>query len=786
MKTTNIVSERIESEQVGDDATAMTMDADSSVFMMDMLGKLYARPAQAALREYLSNAYDAHTSKGGELPRIQVKLPSDSFRASDAERILSIRDFGNGMSESEFKTILSRYGKSTKRDSNSLIGGFGLGAKAGFALGDEFFMTSYQNGTGLRVRLFKDDSHQGYVEVVERFQTSEPDGMLVEVFVPLESSTDFSARAMSYFFWGYDATQIEVTPLGSNTLSVGNPEQFTPLTFNDRVVGWFGKPAVTTNSTALYAVVGAVTYKLRFSRLWSMVQASDATSDLLEYQGFFNSFPRVQVLNLPIGSVEFPSSREEITLSERSLRTIVGTLSTHVKLMHSQFQKEINQLSYLDAMMAVGGLESVKYPRAGEFTWRGKRLGEALLKASEAYILDFQKIVGQVSQVSLIDSVPEFGAATYYGKQAVIIPTQNAEKADKVRGDLRGWGVSSVLIRHLKDVGFNEGRDGTLKFATIIAPEGDPLLEMFSEAFVLDVSVVETLVSLTEHRNRLLKEAKEKEREEALAALEAKRVAEASRVASFMLVEDDRQYLALLAPELVYGPEKENACYYWSEEEITLHNVGDDALLAFPYTHSKVEPNDYCVVSDETGLAALSLHIQVRTMLSFLLPQRSNIVLVGSHVNLEEFKAQHPEIPSAMKVMLPLLKGQVGDDDSPVSLFRALLQTGRSDTTEVQRIARLFNRELNQTQQQKLDPGFSEALARVLRESKVPPNRDNLNAANWEALLSVFVPAMPPAHDSIAQHQKLMAKYPLLFNSRSFDNPRVVEEMIEYINWKSR
>jgi HSP90 family molecular chaperone len=169
MRTTNIVQKSQSDREVGTSAIAMTIDEASSVFLMDALGKLYSRPAQAVLREYLSNAIDAHKAKGGKLPAIQITLPEGNTRNPSGSSMLIIRDFGKGMNEEEFGSILSRYGASTKRDSNAMIGGFGLGAKSGFAVSDEFFMTSYQQGRGLRVRIFKDALNQGYIDVIDRF-----------------------------------------------------------------------------------------------------------------------------------------------------------------------------------------------------------------------------------------------------------------------------------------------------------------------------------------------------------------------------------------------------------------------------------------------------------------------------------------------------------------------------------------------------------------------------------------------------------------------------------------
>ena len=207
MKTTNVVQEAVGYEGVSDDALEMSIDEGSSVFLMDALGKLYSQPARAALREYLANGIDAHVEAGGKRPAIEVTLPSSE------KRVLSIRDYGNGMSEDNFSNILRRYGASTKRHSNKLTGGFGLGAKAGFALTDAFHMTSYQNGKRIKVRIFKIAGGKGFIEVIERSTTSEADGMLVEVDVPAGNVEELSYDKLvtDKFFAAYHDTEIIVT-----------------------------------------------------------------------------------------------------------------------------------------------------------------------------------------------------------------------------------------------------------------------------------------------------------------------------------------------------------------------------------------------------------------------------------------------------------------------------------------------------------------------------------------------------------------------------------------------
>lgn len=115
------------------------LDASASQLIMDVLTKLYGNPVEAALREYVSNAYDANIEAGATKP-VEVHLPEVN------EPYLSVRDFGKGLDYLGIVSVFANFGTSTKRDSDDLIGGFGIGSKSGLAISDSIHVTSICNG----------------------------------------------------------------------------------------------------------------------------------------------------------------------------------------------------------------------------------------------------------------------------------------------------------------------------------------------------------------------------------------------------------------------------------------------------------------------------------------------------------------------------------------------------------------------------------------------------------------------------------------------------------------
>jgi hypothetical protein len=100
----------------------MSLDLDSAQVLMQMLSKnLYSDSIGSTIRECASNALDSHRRAGVTDPII-VSLVSNTELNYD----FSVEDFGTGLDADDVKNIISKYGKSTKRNSNTELGMMGL------------------------------------------------------------------------------------------------------------------------------------------------------------------------------------------------------------------------------------------------------------------------------------------------------------------------------------------------------------------------------------------------------------------------------------------------------------------------------------------------------------------------------------------------------------------------------------------------------------------------------------------------------------------------------------
>jgi hypothetical protein len=120
-------------------SAAIDFKVAESNFLMQMLSSsLYQRPREAVVRETMCNAWDAHIDSGRTDTPIEVTLSPTK---------LIIKDFGKGIPRELIGEIYGTYGASTKTHDANQTGGFGLGSKSPFAVGDHFNVCSCHDGT---------------------------------------------------------------------------------------------------------------------------------------------------------------------------------------------------------------------------------------------------------------------------------------------------------------------------------------------------------------------------------------------------------------------------------------------------------------------------------------------------------------------------------------------------------------------------------------------------------------------------------------------------------------
>lgn len=154
---------------------------------------LYKNKLLAIIREYLTNALDAH--------RDNNKLDTPFEVAFSLDNEWSVRDFGKGLSEEDIQNLFCTYFSSSKTDTNEQTGMLGLGCKSGFAYADEFTVTSWFNGFETLYHLYIENSIPK-VSIINKKPSDEPTGLKVSIQIKDEDTVFLfpnELRVIRYF-----------------------------------------------------------------------------------------------------------------------------------------------------------------------------------------------------------------------------------------------------------------------------------------------------------------------------------------------------------------------------------------------------------------------------------------------------------------------------------------------------------------------------------------------------------------------------------------------------------
>jgi len=166
--------------EVGDtsESIAMSLDLDSAQILMQMLSKnLYSDSIGSTIRECASNALDSHRRAGVNDPIIV------SFKANKENNYeFSVEDFGTGLDADDVRNIISKYGKSTKRNSTNELGMMGLGFKAPLAYSSSFYFVCRKDGMERKYMMYEGED-TNTIDLLYEKETEERNG--VKVIVPV-------------------------------------------------------------------------------------------------------------------------------------------------------------------------------------------------------------------------------------------------------------------------------------------------------------------------------------------------------------------------------------------------------------------------------------------------------------------------------------------------------------------------------------------------------------------------------------------------------------------------
>lgn len=400
-----------------DEDVAMGFDASAHAFLVNNLIKQYADPYLAALREYTSNARDAHRASGQTRP-VEVALPTP------LSPNLIIEDFGIGLTREELKGF-GQFGKSSKRDSNEYVGGFGLGSKSGLAVSSQFSVTSVKDGKRNTVIVRRDESgapSMGFL--AEQAVPGEQSG--TRITIPTTERERFARAVEKGFFYGWEPGTILIDG-EEPEFTVHDDEHFTPI----GEAGWRRvKDQYTSHSSIVKALVGPVAYDLDMYKV---------AGDGIEVD-WYNKYHYLSnlVVKLDNGSVEIHPSRETLIYDKRTRTAIAERLNALIDAGHDEHQKAIDAAKTArQAVLAM--IRAEKEGFAGSYTYKGVSLDFKSTKRDNEKVWDQRIWRGKVSRSTRANS--GYGIDRRYSTYGSLVGSVGSVQSLYQNESILVWGI---------------------------------------------------------------------------------------------------------------------------------------------------------------------------------------------------------------------------------------------------------------------------------------------------------------------------------------------------------
>lgn len=326
------------------------LDASASQLIMDVLAKLYDNPVEAAIREYVSNAYDANVEAGSTEP-VHLHVPTED------EPYLEVSDTGNGLDYLGIVSVFANFGTSTKRDSNEFIGGFGIGSKSGLAISDKIHVSSVCNGLLNEFVIERKDGILQTRFIVENKESTSTSGTTVTIKAQdtfVHDTTNDGLNKYHYVIQGWSTKELIVSNKAKNCAFMNDNRVQDTFHKIPNTNTWLSKTELDCTRTFYanqHVRIGKVLYRIPDTIVRKL------PDDIYEKIQFI-----AMVHDVPIGELKVNYAREKLDVSEQA--TIKKLLNIMTKA-YSEYVNEytaITRRTDIDAPTKLRVLRENQYP----------------------------------------------------------------------------------------------------------------------------------------------------------------------------------------------------------------------------------------------------------------------------------------------------------------------------------------------------------------------------------------------------------------------------------------
>lgn len=326
---------------------------------------IYQHKERAVIRELSCNANDSHVEAGCPERPFDVHLPTQ------LEPYFEVRDYGTGMTHEQVMKLYLTYGASTKRDSNDLIGGLGIGSKSPFAIAQSFTVTSYKDGTVRRYSVYMEEGIPQITKLTES-STTEENGVSVRVAVQGDKIGNFYTEACRIY------THFPVQPNCNKPLE-GLYDHMNILSEEPSAFRVFSGGSRHSQMTTSI-VMGNIEYPIKMS------DVSDDIDSLIPQ--FLRDTISHVLIYLPIGSVNIAASRESLSLTDSTKLAIIEVYEKVTKQILTGLQSKIdnakNLAEAIKAFTEAAGRLRDNLDLMRQINFQGKSLYDWMIEQQES------------------------------------------------------------------------------------------------------------------------------------------------------------------------------------------------------------------------------------------------------------------------------------------------------------------------------------------------------------------------------------------------------------------
>lgn len=276
-----------------DESIDFSIDTENlGVLFKGFSDNLYSNKIGSIVREYASNACDANTESGTDLPVVITMISPSTTTPGQ----IIFEDFGPGLSPSRVRDVFSKYFSSTKRNSNNEIGGYGIGSKSAFSVFDSFQIITRVDGTEYHYVMHKGLKAPQITRMLE-MPTDKPNG--TQIILPIKDrlqENDFEQECMQQLRYFENIDYVGFRELGNDYELVQGEN-------------WIYRTDATYRG--LEACVGRVRYPLDGEVIRKLFGS-----------GYYNYNLNNFAVRFEVGELDVTMSRESIDYNERTLEAI--------------------------------------------------------------------------------------------------------------------------------------------------------------------------------------------------------------------------------------------------------------------------------------------------------------------------------------------------------------------------------------------------------------------------------------------------------------------------------